>query len=165
MYKNIIFVLGLTILSGCASITGDTTQFVRIETLDEHGVAVKGAQCSLQNDYGTMTGKSGGQILTRKSSKDLFIECDKDGYPTASARAISRANGGMFGNILFGGGVGAIIDHNKGTAYNYPQWMKLVFGKMLTFDRTDDRDEQPSLARQQGEESPSSQGAQTEASR
>ncbi len=27
--------------------------------------------------------------------------------------AISRANGGMFGNILLGGGIGAIIDHGS----------------------------------------------------
>jgi hypothetical protein len=33
-------------------------------------------------------------------------------------RAISRANAGMAGNIIFGGGIGAIIDHNKGTAYS-----------------------------------------------
>lgn len=148
MKQKIIILLAAATLSGCASITGDSTQFVRVETYDESGVAVKGAKCSLQNDYGTVTGESGGQINARRSSKDLYIECNKEGYPSANARAISRANGGMFGNILFGGGIGAIIDHNKGTAYTYPEWLKLVFGKMLTFDRTDDKDGNPSLAKQ-----------------
>lgn len=43
----------------------------------------------------------------------------------------------MYGNIIFGGGVGAIIDHNRGTAYNYPDWMRVVFGKVFIFDRSD----------------------------
>lgn len=134
-------------LSGCATVTGDSTQFVRLETLDENGQSVKGAKCTMQNDYGTASGESGGQINVHRSSKDLFIACQKDGYSDANATAVSRANAGMWGNIIIGGGIGAIIDHNKGTAYSYPEWMQLVFGKMLTFDRTDDKDGQPSLAK------------------
>jgi len=134
-------------LSGCASITGDTSQFVRVETLDKDGNSVKGAKCTLQNDYGSTSGESGGSIIARRSNKDLFVDCKKEGYADANATATSRANAGMWGNIIIGGGIGAIIDHNKGTAYTYPEWMKLVFGKTLTFDRTDDKDGQPSLAK------------------
>ena len=50
---------------------------------------------------------------------------------------------GMAGNIIFGGGIGAIIDHNKGTAYTYPTWVQLVFGKTLVFDRSAEKDGQP----------------------
>lgn len=35
----------------------------------------------------------------------------------------------MFGNIIFGGGIGAIIDHNNGSAYEYPATIKVVMGK------------------------------------
>ena len=35
----------------------------------------------------------------------------------------------MFGNIIFGGGVGAIIDHNNGSAYEYPALIKIFMGK------------------------------------
>ena len=51
----------------------------------------------------------------------------------------------MFGNIILGGGIGAIIDHNKGTAYTYPQWIRLVVGKALGFDRNKDKDASPNL--------------------
>lgn len=146
---TIIFAVAFaSVASGCASITGDTTQLVRVETFDENGAPVKGAKCTMQNDFGTTAGESGGPMAVRRSSKDLAIECKRDGYRDASATAVSRANGGMFGNIVFGGGIGAIIDHNKGTAYTYPEWMKLVFGKMLTFDRFDDKEGQPSLAKE-----------------
>ena len=46
----------------------------------------------------------------------------------------------MFGNILFGGGVGAIIDHNKGTAYTYPAWLRIVMGDNLVYDKKDDKE-------------------------
>lgn len=39
--------------------------------------------------------------------------------------------------------MGAIIDHNKGTAYTYPQWVRGVLGKLLTFDRSADKEGQP----------------------
>lgn len=51
----------------------------------------------------------------------------------------------MFGNIVFGGGIGAIIDHAKGAAYSYPQRIRLVVGRMLGYDRKDDKDAAPNL--------------------
>ncbi len=38
---------------------------------------------------------------------------------------------------------GAIIDHKKGTAYTYPTWIQMIFGKSLVFDRTGQKDGQP----------------------
>ena len=52
----------------------------------------------------------------------------------------------MFGNIILGGGIGAIVDHNRGTAYTYPTWVQLVFGKTLVFDRTAEKEGQPTPA-------------------
>lgn len=72
---------------------------------------------------------------TRRSSKD-------PDNPAASARAISRASAGMFGNIIIGGG----IDHSKGTAYTHPTWVQLVFGKTLVFDRTAEKNGLPTPA-------------------
>ncbi|MEY3286648.1 MAG: hypothetical protein RL500_1378, partial [Pseudomonadota bacterium] len=49
------------------------------------------------------------------------------------------------GNIIFGGGIGAIIDHTKGTAYTYPTWVQLVFGRSLVFDRSAEKEGMPVL--------------------
>lgn len=130
---------------GCASVVNETTHPIKIETKSEQGTFVAGAECKLTNDYGTTTVKSGDTGQVRRSSKDLDIVCKDPGNPDAQARAISRANGGMFGNIILGGGIGAIIDHNKGTAYTYPTWVQLVFGKTLVFDRSNEREGQPTL--------------------
>jgi hypothetical protein len=129
--------------TGCASIVNDTTQPMRIETKRADGTMVTDATCEVSNDYGKITVKSGTTSQVRRSSKDLDITCKDPADPDAMGRAISRANAGMAGNIIFGGGIGAIIDHTKGTAYTYPTWVQLVFGKSLVFDRHDEKDGQP----------------------
>lgn len=138
------------VLSGCASITGDTVQAMRVETRLADGTEVRDADCELFNEYGSYKLKTPGSVMVRRSSTDLNISCKKDGQTDARATSVSRANAGMWGNIIFGGGIGAVIDHNKGTAYTYPQWIQLIFGKLLAFDRSDDKDGQPSLAREVG---------------
>jgi hypothetical protein len=143
MFKRLMAGLCVLALAGCASIVNETTHPIKVETFTPQGQAVAGADCRFTNDYGTSTSKSGETTQVRRSSKDLDIACKHPDNPDAMGRAISRANAGMAGNILFGGGIGAIIDHNKGTAYSYPTWIRLVFGKTLVFDRSDEKQGQP----------------------
>ncbi|EJL86364.1 hypothetical protein PMI15_01582 [Polaromonas sp. CF318] len=130
-------------LTGCASITNDTTTPVRFETFNSAGVEVKDVECTLENDYGQQIIKTPVTANVRRSSKDLQVTCVRPGETDGRGVVVSRANAGMAGNILFGGGIGAIIDHNKGTAYTYPQWIQVVMGKLLTFDRKADVDGKP----------------------
>lgn len=142
MFLQRIGVAALAIATvGCASIVNETTQPMKIETLTGQGAAVVGAECKLANDYGSSTVRSGETSQVRRSSKDLDISCKHPDNPEAVARAISRANAGLAGNIIFGGGIGAIIDHTKGTAYTYPTWVQLVFGQTLVFDRSTEKDD------------------------
>ena len=131
--------------TGCASITNDSAHPIKIETKTSGGDVVVGADCKLTNDYGSISMKSGDTAQVRRSSKDLDIVCKHPTNPDANARAISRANAGMWGNVIIGGGIGAIIDHNKGTAYTYPTWMQLVFGKTMIFDRSAEKDGSPAV--------------------
>lgn len=134
-------VLALTVLcAGCASVTQGTTHNLRIETLTEAGDPLDGADCTLANDQGTTIAKSGTSTQVRRSSKDLEISCAAAGHPDAQARLVSRANAGLAGNIIIGGGIGAVIDHNTGAAYTYPGWVRLVFGQFAVFDRKDERE-------------------------
>jgi uncharacterized protein YceK len=131
------------VMTGCASIVNETSHPMKVETAQPDGAMVTGAECRLTNDYGTSTVKSGETLQVRRSSKDLDIVCKRADQPDAVGRAISRANAGLAGNIIFGGGIGAIIDHNKGTAYTYPSWVRLIFGKTQIFDRSDEKEGQP----------------------
>lgn len=134
-------------LTGCASIVNDSTHMVRIDTKSPTGEAVKGADCKVSNDYGPLTFKSSDAARVRRSSQDLDIVCQYPQLPDAVGRAISRANAGMAGNIIFGGGIGAIIDHNKGTAYTYPTWIEMVHGQRLVFDRRDEKEGTPLIGK------------------
>ena len=145
MATKIAAVVAVLACSGCASVMNDSTHPMKVETKNQAGELVSGAECKLSNDYGTVSVKSGDTTQVRRSGKDLDIICKDSKNPDANARAISRANSGMWGNIILGGGIGAIIDHNKGTAYTYPTWIQLIFGKTLVFDRTAEKDGQPTL--------------------
>jgi len=130
-------------------VVNEVTHPIKVETFTSDKKVIAGAECKLTNDRQSTIMKSGDTVKVRRSSDDLNIACKHPHNPesTAKARAISRANGGMYGNILIGGGIGAIIDHNKGTAYTYPTWIQLVFDKALVFDRTAQKQEdQPTPA-------------------
>jgi hypothetical protein len=143
MIRKLLLIASALSLVGCASIMNDSTHPVKIETKTVNGTLVSGAECKVSNDYGTTTVKSGDTSRLHRSSKDMDITCTQAGQPDAKGRAISRANAGLAGNIIFGGAVGAIIDHNKGTAYTYPTWLQLVFGQTLVFDRSDENEGSP----------------------
>lgn len=138
----------LAAMTGCASITGDRSQQVRIETYDQSGNQVPGASCKLANDYGQVSVTTPDYGNVHRSSVNLRIDCAKPGYADASAIATSRANMNMYGNIIIGGGIGALIDHSNGSAYTYPKWMNLVFGQSLSFDRRNEVEGQPVAASQ-----------------
>lgn len=159
MIKNISMLAVVVACTGCASVMNDSMHPVKVETKTQTGQLVTGADCKMTNDYGTFSVKSGDTTQVRRSSKDLDIVCRDPQNPDANARAISRANSGMWGNIIIGGGIGAIIDHNKGTAYTYPTWVQLVFGQTLIFDRTAEKEGQPTIGAQPADSTPATNSA------
>lgn len=125
--------------SGCATITSTEMQPVTVATHSAEGQPVEKASCSLKNDVGSWSVTSPGVVSVKRSAEDLMVECKKDGTPDGFARAVSRAAGGMWGNIIFGGGIGAIIDHNKGTGYDYPNDVIVKMGQSVTIDKKDEK--------------------------
>lgn len=146
LLRLVIAALFIGSATGCASVLKDKTQPVKVETLDSAGKPVAGAKCVLQNDRGAFNVESPNTVFVRKSEGDLVISCNAPEQPQADGKLISRVGGAVFGNILLGGGIGAIVDSASGVAFNYPEWVQLVFGKSLTFDRKDFKDAQPTVA-------------------
>lgn len=126
----------LSILTGCASVTHGTTQSVKIETLTAEGKTINGAKCAVTNDRNDAAIRSGDSFPVRRSGANLMIECTQPGQPPATGQAFSRVNAGMVGNIMIGGALGAVIDSSTGAGFNYPSWMRLVFGEVRNFDRS-----------------------------
>lgn len=118
---------------GCASITQSENQSLAL-TATYQGKSID-PTCHLKNDKGSWDSKAPANVTVRKSGEDLEVTCKKDGMPDGLLKAISRAAGSMFGNIIFGGGIGAIIDHNKGTGYDYPDQLPVKMGESVVVDK------------------------------
>lgn len=148
--SNIATILAASLVfSGCASITSSEMQMVSLNTKAEDGQTIDKAKCTLKNDKGVWEAVSPSFVSIHRSAEDLTVECKKEGIADGFLRAISRAAGGMWGNIIFGGGVGAIIDHNKGTGYDYPNELPVKMGGSTTVDKKEEQLQQQQQAQQQ----------------
>ncbi len=131
MKKLLIPIFISTLFTGCASITGTTGQSVSVQTKkgDEQ---VSGANCELANSKGKWFVTTPGSVPIGRSNDDLQVTCKKDGMDQGVVNVVPDTKGSMFGNILFGGGIGAIIDHNTGAAYEYPTLITVLMGEIST---------------------------------
>jgi len=136
------------VLGACATITGDPTQVVHVETVDEHGQPIEGMRCHLHNASGEYFGDSPMFGLeVHRSSSDLRMAC-RMGNRIAEGRAISRSGlrgaGTGLVNLMMPGGSGMMaIDHFTGYRYTYPGWVVLRIGQKLEFDASDDEGGRP----------------------
>lgn len=136
-HSRFLILIGTIALStGCSSITQSEMQTVSL-TATYQGAPVEAA-CKLSNDRGNWDATSPNNVAVRKSGEDLNITCKKEGMPDGLLKAISRAAGSMFGNIIFGGGIGAMIDHSKGTGYDYPNQLPVKMGEAIVVDKKDE---------------------------
>lgn len=133
----VLLLSGMALGSGCATITGSESQNVLVATHDDTGDAVAGAECRLTNNNGSWSLKSPGTANVRKSADDLLVRCEMEERAPGTARVVSKMNAGMVGNVIFGGAVGAVIDHTRGTAYDYPNQVRIVFGRNRVVEADD----------------------------
>jgi hypothetical protein len=124
----------LTFLSGCASVTGTTGQSISVETRQKNGAVLSGASCELTNSKGKWFLNTPGTAAIRRSNDDMIVICNKDGHEPGTAAVVSDTKGMMFGNILLGGGIGAIVDHNSGAAYEYPTLIQIMMGSNIRIE-------------------------------
>lgn len=115
-------------LAGCASIVSGTNQSVSVETHAADGAPLVGANCKLMNNKGTWYVTSPGSAVVNRSFEDLSILCEKDKHPSGWASVKSSTKPMAFGNILFGGVIGAGVDIGTGAAYDYPALIKVKMG-------------------------------------
>lgn len=116
--------------SGCSTLTGEgTSQNLSVMTYTTDNKDLTGASCELKNDEGSWSAITPATVMVRRSNKDLMVKCTKSGLTDARANVVSKTKANMWGNIIFGGGIGAIVDHNNGSAYQYPPVLKLTMGQ------------------------------------
>ena len=142
----LVVLLGSVWLGGCATITGEATQPINVQTLDARGAAVEGMRCHVSNGSAEYFGNSPMFALTvRRSSSDLEIVCRR-GALVARATAVSRGSKSvaLMKAVLPGGTAATMIDHMSGYRYSYPTDLQLRVGQHLVFDANDDELGRPS---------------------
>ena len=117
-----------TLGSGCASIVSGHNQSVSVETRSKEGQAVMSANCKLTNNKGTWFVTSPGSVTVSRSFEDLLINCEKENQLPGLASVKSSTKAMAFGNILFGGVIGAGVDVATGAAYDYPTMITVTMG-------------------------------------
>lgn len=130
LFIYLFLTLGMFNIIGCSTISGSgSTQAISVQTYQADGIELEGAKCDMTNDEGTWFAISPGSTTVHRSNKDLQVICRKPGVDIGSASVVSRTKGNMYANIILGGGIGAIVDHNNGTAYEYPGLIKVFMGR------------------------------------
>jgi len=113
------------LMTGCASIVNGQNQPISVSTGQ-----VKGATCALQNNKGKWyVPNTPGSVTVQRSYQDLHVACEKKGYAPADQKIASKTKGMAFGNVLFGGVIGAGVDMADGAAYDYPNEINLNLQK------------------------------------
>lgn len=115
-------------LAGCASIVSGTNQIVSVETLQATG-KVDGATCKLENDKGVYYVTTPGTVTVRRAYGDMSVRCEKPGMEAGIASIKSSTKGMAFGNVVFGGVIGAGVDMASGAAYDYPNLFQVMMGQ------------------------------------
>lgn len=136
-----------TLGSGCASIVSGHNQSVSVETRSKQGQAVTNANCKLSNNKGTWFVTSPGSVTVSRSFEDLLINCEKDSQEPGLASVKSSTKAMAFGNIIFGGVIGAGIDIATGAAYDYPTMITVLMGEKVgvnasTVDKAEEAESQ-----------------------
>ncbi len=114
-HRIVLLLICAVPLGACSSIIEGTSQEIAVNTNPS------GAECNFIRE-----GRSIGRIsrtpsaLTIKKTKhDITIECDLDGYQTATFHNKSDVADATFGNIVLGGGIGWAIDSASGADNMY----------------------------------------------
>ncbi len=112
---------GFSLLTGCASIVSGNQQKIKVLT-----PPAQNARCALENNKGKWyVDHTPNSIVVHRSNKDLFLTCEKPGYGKSSTKVQSKVKGLIFGNIIFGGIIGGVIDIASGSAFDYPNEIKV----------------------------------------
>ncbi|MBC7467934.1 MAG: hypothetical protein H7322_01280 [Ramlibacter sp.] len=132
--RLLLVLLAGVVLAGCASVSGGNVQKMYVQAQSQNGAAVSGADCTLTNDKGSWRLTAPGDTSIVRSNKRMEVKCDKSPLPPGVVSVESATRGAMYGNIILGGVVGAVIDHNSGAAYEYPEMIKVIMGRMVSMD-------------------------------
>ena len=112
---NLLFGLG-----SCATMAGDLYQPISVLAVCAGSNKPVEALCTLKNSQNSISVSSPGVARVRKSYEDIHISCSRKGNARSDVIKDARPQGGIAGNLIIGGLVGAAVDLGSGAAFRYP---------------------------------------------
>jgi hypothetical protein len=119
---NGLLLSAVVLTSGCATLTKGTSQTVTVDT------DPSGATCTLTRDAKpvAIVNPTPGSVPVEKAHGTIAIACKKQGYLEAAGNLASEFQAMTFGNILFGGLVGVVVDAASGAMHQYPDMVTIT---------------------------------------
>jgi len=125
--------LAAIFLCGCSTISGDWTQKLQIETLDDRDRPVEAMQCQVGEGGSALTVTTPAHdVKVRRSAQALAISCKSD-HAIATATVKPRRER-MEEALLPFGSVGVFVDHVSGALYGYPTTLRLRIGQHVVLE-------------------------------
>ena len=112
-------VVGLLLLSGCASVLQGNTQQVHVMVLCKD--LVLPAACAAQNAKGLWHFQTPANVEVHKDMTALQIACKAPFFSEITARVPSQLNGALASNLLTGGLVGAGVEIYRSSGFAIPE--------------------------------------------
>lgn len=126
-YQTISAAVACLLTTGCASIVNGSNQTLSVRTTKGPD-AVAGAHCELTSNKGVWYVATPGTVTVNRGYDDLNLKCSKEGMEPGLATVKSSTKSMAFGNIIFGGVIGAAVDMGTGAAYDYPSLITVAMG-------------------------------------
>ena len=114
--KRVAIALAMTtLLQGCATIVKDKSDTVTVFTPG----CPAGTKCKISNKRGSWIIQTPNTVSVPKSDDKLVIECSTPDGREMEGYLKSEGGNMIWGNIIFGGIIGAIVDSNTDAHREY----------------------------------------------
>ena len=115
MVRKFVLLAALVGLTSCSSIVNESHLPINLSFSDNSG-----GECALRNKRESYQTQIPASVLVRRSDDPLVYDCTTSDGRKANDSINSKVGQTMAGNIIFGGGIGAVIDANNDMHREYP---------------------------------------------
>ena len=114
MKRKFVLLAALVGLTSCSSIVNESHLPINLSFSDNSG-----GECALRNKRESYQTQIPASVLVRRSDDPLVYDCTTSDGRKANGSINSKVGQTMAGNIIFGGGIGAVIDANNDMHHEY----------------------------------------------
>lgn len=127
-------IASLSLMSACASIVSGTDSSTYVETKPVD------ARCRMHGQDFTREVVTPTSVPLPAKASPITIECSADGYQRTIQQVDAEMDGWIFGNLIFGGIIGGVVDVARGAGKKFPPQIQVVLDP-ATFKSEAERDQ------------------------